>query len=217
VASYKTIKLSLKHVLQNEELNLPKIESAVIMVNDIVTHGLQFLKLFLLEEYKTILENNDGTPFSKLEIKLPLLNTKLFMNCFKEVCGGKSVNRGKSPSGDTLLLIQRLNQTSIRYSPCILNTKLNFNKLSGSLEYESINSITDYTNNIIMNYTEYVKSLVRNLWLNLWINNTAGKSLKFVLENKEIHKTQAHLISQDLCTFNPDNFKSYPEHHSWNS
>ena len=48
---YKVVKTSIKSVLKNPEINLEKIQDAVIRTHKIVT--LQFLKLFLLHCYET--------------------------------------------------------------------------------------------------------------------------------------------------------------------
>ena len=48
---YKVVKTSLS-ILKNPEVNLEKIDDAVIRTH-IITHSLQFLKLFLLHRYET--------------------------------------------------------------------------------------------------------------------------------------------------------------------
>ena len=49
---YKVVKTSLKSVLKNPEVNSEKIQDAVIRTHKIITHSLQFLKLFLLDRYE---------------------------------------------------------------------------------------------------------------------------------------------------------------------
>jgi hypothetical protein len=49
---FKGIKISLKSVLKNHDINLPKITNAVIKCNKIVIQTLMFMKLFLLNHYE---------------------------------------------------------------------------------------------------------------------------------------------------------------------
>ena len=55
---FKCTKLSLKHVLKNSEINLGKINKAVMTCNKIVIHTLMFMKLYLLDYY----EKNNKLP-----------------------------------------------------------------------------------------------------------------------------------------------------------
>jgi hypothetical protein len=54
--SYQTIKTSLKRVARNDVV-IEKLQEATKRVNTIITHGLHFLKLYLLHCYET------GVPF----------------------------------------------------------------------------------------------------------------------------------------------------------
>ena len=44
---YKTIKVPLKHIIKNFEINQPKINDLTIMAHKIVIHTLQFMKMYL--------------------------------------------------------------------------------------------------------------------------------------------------------------------------
>ena len=46
---FKCVKISLKHVLKNPDINLPKITDAVIKCNKIVINTSMFMKLYLLD------------------------------------------------------------------------------------------------------------------------------------------------------------------------
>ena len=70
---FKCIKIPLKHVLKNPDINLPKITDAVIKCNKIVINTLMFMKLYLLDYFE---KNN----------KLPEID-KVFVNsCMKIMC-----------------------------------------------------------------------------------------------------------------------------------
>jgi len=76
---YKVVKTSLKNILRNPEINLEKIQDAVIRMNKIMTHTLQFLKLFLLHSYE------DGTfPVLNKDLIRGVLKTVSFSNHKKE-------------------------------------------------------------------------------------------------------------------------------------
>ena len=45
---FKGIKISLKSVLKQPDINIPKITNAVIKCNRIIIQSLMFIKLFLL-------------------------------------------------------------------------------------------------------------------------------------------------------------------------
>ena len=44
--TYKAIKVPLKHILKNYDINQPKINDLVVMAHKIVIHTLQFIKLY---------------------------------------------------------------------------------------------------------------------------------------------------------------------------
>ena len=70
---FKCVKIPLKHVLKNPDINLPKITDAVIKCNKIVINTLMFMKLYLLDYFE---KNN----------KLPKID-KVFVNsCMKILC-----------------------------------------------------------------------------------------------------------------------------------
>jgi hypothetical protein len=58
--TYQTIKTSLKHVARNDVV-IEKLQEATKRANTIMTHGLHFLKLYLLHCYET------GVPFPELD------------------------------------------------------------------------------------------------------------------------------------------------------
>ena len=49
---FKSVKIPLKHVLKNPDINLPKITDAVIRCNKIVINTLMFIKLYLLDYFE---------------------------------------------------------------------------------------------------------------------------------------------------------------------
>ena len=51
---FKYVKIPIKHVLKNPDINLPKITDAVIKCNKIVINTLMFMKLYLLDYFYSI-------------------------------------------------------------------------------------------------------------------------------------------------------------------
>ena len=49
---FKGVKVPIKHILKNPEVNLPKINNAVRKCHHIVIHTLMFIKLYLLDYYE---------------------------------------------------------------------------------------------------------------------------------------------------------------------
>ena len=49
---FKSVKIPLKHILKNPDINLDKINHAVLRSNKIVIHTYQFMKLYLLNYYE---------------------------------------------------------------------------------------------------------------------------------------------------------------------
>ena len=77
---YKCVKVPLKHVLKHQDINLIKINNTVVKAHKIVTHTLQFMKLYLLDHY-----NNKK--------ELPIID-KTFINCcMKILCNENEAGR----------------------------------------------------------------------------------------------------------------------------
>ena len=43
----KAVKVPIKHIIKNPDLNVPKVTNAVVRTNKIIIHTLQFMKLYL--------------------------------------------------------------------------------------------------------------------------------------------------------------------------
>ena len=94
---YKGVKVPIKYVLKHPEINLPKINDAVMRAHKIVIHGLMFMKLYLLNYYNT-------------HNTIPEIDHSFAVNCMKIVCvkGGS----GRLPSDETKELKDKLNSLS---------------------------------------------------------------------------------------------------------
>ena len=52
---FKCVKIPIKHILKNLDINLPKITDAVIKCNKIVINTLMFMILYLLDYFEKII------------------------------------------------------------------------------------------------------------------------------------------------------------------
>lgn len=140
---FKAIKIPLKHILKNPEINLQKINNAVIRSNDIVIYTLQFMKLYLLDYYQN---NND----------LPTINKNFIMNCMKTVSScKKSSGLIKKENRELKDKLQKFYQEY--YQPLIPeNLKLDYSYLNNTIEYLATSILTIYENNIKLHFIKYL-------------------------------------------------------------
>jgi len=147
---FKCVKIPLKHVLKNPDINLPKITNAVIKCNKIVINTLMFMKLYLLDYFE---KNN----------KLPEID-KVFVNsCMKILCN-ESVS-GRPPKKEIKELKDKLTTFyNSDYKTLIKDTDLDYTHLNTVLDYITIGIITMYENNIKLHYVEYIERYVNIVW-----------------------------------------------------
>ena len=147
---FKCVKIPLKHVLKNPDINLPKITDAVIKCNKIVINTLMFMKLYLLDYFD---KNN----------KLPEID-KIFVNsCMKILCNENA--SGRPPKKEIKELKDKLTAFyNSDYKPLIKDTDLDYTYLNTVLDYLTIGIITMYENNIKLHYVEYIERYVNIIW-----------------------------------------------------
>ena len=76
---YVTVKVPLKHVLRDHNVNIPKITAAVINCNKIVINTLMFMKLYLLNYFE-------------INKSLPLIDKQFINSCMKIQCNNDTKN-----------------------------------------------------------------------------------------------------------------------------
>jgi len=172
---FKCVKIPLKHVLKNPDINLPKITDAVIKCNKIVINTLMFMKLYLLEYFE---KNN----------KLPEID-KVFVNsCMKILCNESA--SGRPPKKEIKELKDKLiTFYKSDYKPLIKDTNLDYTHLNTVLDYLTIGIITMYENNIKLHYVEYIERYVNIVW------KKKETILKIKEENKDEEK-QKELVNE---------------------
>ncbi len=200
---FKCVKIPIKHVLKNPDINLPKITDAVIKCNKIVINTLMFMKLYLLDYFE---ENN----------KLPEID-KVFVNsCMKILCN-ESVS-GRPPKKEVKELKDKLTIFyNSDYKPLIKDINLDYTHLNTVLDYLTIGIITMYENNIKLHYIEYIERYVNIIW------KKKETITKIKEENKDEEK-QKELVNEfcrqlrkiKIDILEPVNkYKSDEKYHNW--
>jgi len=200
---FKCVKIPIKHVLKNPDINLSKITDAVIKCNKIVINTLMFMKLYLLDYFE---KNN----------KLPEID-KVFVNsCMKILCNESA--SGRPPKKEIKELKDKLTAFyNSNYKPLIKDTDLDYTHLNTVLDYLTIGIITMYENNIKLHYVEYIERFVNIVWKKKEI------IVKIKEENKEEDKQtelinefcrQLRKIKTDILEITTEH-KSDAKYHNW--
>ena len=200
---FKCVKIPIKHILKNPDINSQKITNAVIKCNKIVINTLMFMKLYLLDYFE---KNN----------KLPLID-KVFVNsCMKILCNESS--SGRPPKKEVKELKEALtNFYDKEYKPLTKDTDLDYTHLNTILDYLTISLITMYENNIKLHYIEYIERYVNVIWKKKEtiekIKKKTKNEEKQKLEINEFYK-QIRTIKHDIIE-NPKEYKSDKKYHIW--
>ena len=203
---YKSVKTSLQSILKHPEINTKKIQDAVLKSNKIVTHTLQFLKLYLLYQFKT---TNTLPPINHL-----LINTTM-----KILCDTKEDKRGRPPKTETVETRQKLTSFyQTHYKSTMQNDKIDYTYLSNVLEYLTEDVQTMYENNIQLHYVDYVERFVNVMWKQKMITEKLRKLGKTKKEKecriRSLHSDMRN-IKNDLLNVETTEYKSKSFYHSW--
>jgi transposase len=202
---YKAVKVPIRHILKNPEINLPKIHTAVRKCNQIVIHTLMFMKLYLLDYYE------------KYQT-LPTIDHKFIQTCMKVVC--KETTTGRPPSDATIELKTTLKTFyQQHYLPLTHHVSLDYTNLNTVLDYLKITILTIYENNIKAHFVEYVERYVNVVWKKKFLIQKIKS--KFHLTKRErdakIRRLGSELrkIKNDILNVENDHFTSHTSYHSW--
>jgi len=200
---FKCVKIPLKHVLKNPDINLPKITDAVIKCNKIVINTLMFMKIYLLDYFE---KNN----------KLPEID-KVFVNsCMKILCN-ESVS-GRPPKKEIKELKDKLTAFyNSDYKPLIKDTDLDYTHLNTVLDYLTIGIITMYENNIKLHYVEYIERYVNIVWKKKETITKIKEENKDEAKQKELINEfcrQLRKIKTDILEITME-YKSDVKYHNW--
>ena len=200
---YKCVKVPLKHVIKNYNINQPKINDLVIKSHKIVYHALQFIKLYLIDYY-----NKHST--------LPKIDKEFINTCLKVVCVEKS--SGRPPKKEIKQLKEQLVPFFNKfYKPLMEDEELDYTHMNTILDYLTIDIITMYENNIKEHFIEYLERYVNIMWKKKFLTQKI-KNIKKTKREREytIHQlnNQLRKIKYDLLNVE-NNFKSKDFYHKW--
>jgi len=201
---FKGVKVPIKYVLKHPEINLPKINDAVMRAHKIVIHGLMFMKLYLLDYY-----NNHNI--------IPEIDHSFVVNCLKIVC--VKSGSGRPPSNETKELKDKLQSFyEEHYEPLRQDDKLTYTHMNTILDYLADDIITMYKNNIQLHYVEYVERFVNVCWKKKYIIDKIRR-LNFTKKEKDnrINKlcSQLRKIKNDILNVEINDYKSHHKYHNW--
>ena len=166
-SAYRTLKIPLKTILKDKELQ-PEINELVELLNDLVIHTYQFIRLYVLD------------CFNK-NINLPEIDETFILYCLKTL--KTKDNRGRKAKDSGLVqVLESFYQTE--YKPLVSHEKLELNNLSHILPYLATQIHTCLSNNIKENFVSHFRRFV-------------NKTLKLVLdsEKKQLYDFKNKLLS----------------------
>jgi hypothetical protein len=199
---FTSVKLPLKHILKNPDINLPKITHSVVTCNKIIINSYLFIKLYFLH----LLQQN---------LSLPKLD-KLFVNSvMKTICVKPSTGK---PNEKTRILKDSLSTFyNSHFKPLISDLSLEYKNLNTVLNYLTIDVITMYENNIKLHYVEYVERFVnfsfkkKEIISQIKLDNPDKETQKKLVQEfcRELRKVKKDIL-------NPlSEFSSKPKYHTW--
>lgn len=199
---FQCIKTSLKSVVRNEAV-IQKLGNAALLTNRIMTHALQFLKLYLIHCF------DRGDP-------LPAID-KPFVNAVMKILCEKTTNGGRPPSTATQELKAHLTEFYREHFEYLTCDTMNYTHLNTVLDYMAIDVITMYENNIKQHFCEYVERFVNVVHL----KKEDIAAIKASDETAEQKKQQINALSRELRKIKNDILtgnepKTSPaEYHTW--
>jgi transcription termination factor NusB len=153
--TYRTIKTSLKSILNYPEISHEKITNVVKTSHKLVIHTLQFLKLYLLHKYDLDKEN------------LPKVTRSFVVNIIK-VIANNSGDTKKSLVGakeETLVLEADLTLFHNEYyKPTMVAEKFSYKNFGNVLEYLGEDIVTMYETGIKQNFMAYLTKFINHIF-----------------------------------------------------
>ena len=202
---FKSVKISLKKITKHPEINITKINDAVIKANKIVIHTLQFMKLFLIHHY----DNNGFT--------IPKIDGEFINSTMKILCQEKP--QGRPPKPEIKLLKDNLTKFyEEHYKPTTQQDTLDYTHINTVLDYLTEDIITMYENNIKFNYIDYIERYVNVVWKKKFLLEKITKISKTKADRETRKRNLSNdlrKIKNDLLNVENDELKSKPFYHEW--
>jgi hypothetical protein len=148
---FQTVKTSLKSVVKDDDV-IRKLTDAALLVNRIMIHTLQFIKLYYIHLYDNRHDNPEPLP----SISKKFVNAVMKIMCVQPRQGGR-------PAEDTVRRKATLAEFFVEhYEPTMRLEEglLNYSNLTTALEYMSKEVVTMFENNIQQRFASYVERFV---------------------------------------------------------
>jgi len=199
---YQCIKTSLRSVVRDESV-AATLQDAALRANEIMTHALQLLKLYVIHCYDT------GVP-------LPTIDRQFVTSVMKVLCAEPTV--GRKPSEETARIKDTLRAFyEAHYRPSMVG-ELNYRNLSTVLEYLAIDVITKYETNIKQHFVEYVERFVNVSWEKKALVALIKKQRKATARRQAATNAlcaQLRRIKADLLLSPGEPKTARPMYHAW--
>ncbi|AYV82100.1 MAG: transposase [Homavirus sp.] len=189
-AKLKCIKHSLRKLATNKTFT--KINDTVLRVNKIVIDVYNFIKLYVLYKYEQT--NN-----------IPKIDQSFILTVFKTVT--ENSNKSGRKTTKNIKLLNDLNIFYESHFKQVSSGKLDSKNLSHIMVYLSIQILTNIKNNIVLNFSKYIKNILRLFYENSNIPITNKELNKAV--NKIICKKNKKFDYKKNSSFLPYMFVNY--------
>jgi hypothetical protein len=164
--NYKVIKIRLDKII-TDNVYLKKINDVAFIVNHIVIHAYQFIKLYFIHLYES-------------KIKLPFINEHFVHLVFNTV-SVKEDNKGRPPNEDTQVILSKLKDFyDEHYLPTIedKNTIPCSYKLQNNiLNYEATDIVKNINNLISLTYFKKIRTFIHHA---IVIKNPTKEQIKIL-------------------------------------
>ena len=200
----KTNKDNIKNVTKNND-DLIIIHNLAILVNKIVIHALQFLKLYILYLY----DNN---------LDFPKIDKEFICDIFKVITIRKCGSGGYTDDNMPKQMKELKNFYDEHYKITIVEGDvLYYDKLSYILAYEAIDIEKNITNNIQEHYEQHINKYVNiNFKLKTRLKEITEKYEKseIIKEKRKLLFAEFRNIKYDLLSTSTE-YKSLKTYHKW--
>ena len=199
--THKTIKVALKNIVK-EDIVIEKLGDVVVKAHKIVTHTLQFMKLYFIHCY-----DND--------IPLPVIDKALVTSFMKVLC--EKPKNGRKPSEATVNTKAGLETFYKLHYEHLKDDELTYTHMNVILDYLAISITTCYENNIELRFMSYIDRFINVTWKKKELIEIIKKSKRTkVQKHKLINKLSTNLRKVRNDLLNVANVKtSLPMYHFW--
>ena len=167
----RTLLVKPNQLTKNAKI-VDKLNSTVIECHEVIQDSYDFIKLYLLEQFETVMEvSKDLSIRDKLQSFVTWMEldgigrNDFFSQIVRLICSADKVGkRGPPISGDKQIHAEKLEKSLKRFrGKGLFKNKFDKQNLSHILHYATTGIKTAYENNISMHFDKYVKRYIRSI------------------------------------------------------